>query len=237
MQSELDGISRLVIHRCCNFGLFELILHSHGYEQKVKLGLFIHSRHLFSHLCILHISRSLCVDYFCLSTRFQYLCKNIEQSLQNQTQKPIAMMQFISKPLLVTMSIICLMVVSSMSSPIDVFPPETDLNPFENFPIQNFDRRSSQADSFEGATAATPPPPAPTFGTNHGWAMVCAGQRAHTDYCQRTPREYYCSSNGYVVQRTTAILRYQPCEDYCVCLNINPRPVCLVGWKGTTTCL
>jgi len=71
----------------------------------------------------------------------------------------------------------------------------------------------------------------------HDYAMVCAGQREHTAFCQRSPREYYCSQNGYVIQKDTATVKYTPCEDQCVCAGVVPKPVCLVGWKGTSTCL
>lgn len=84
----------------------------------------------------------------------------------------------------------------------------------------------------------TPTPtntPKPGYGQNHNFAMVCLSSRDHTTYCQNLPRGYYCSGNGYLVQKQEATARYEPCESVCECINIGISPPCWIR-KADMSC-
>lgn len=128
---------------------------------------------------------------------------------------------------------------SSLSAMIDMVS-----NPFLD--LSSWDYKNSALNVEHSPSWTTPIPPVSedtssampqTFKKRHDYAMVCAQTRGHTEYCQRSPREYYCSQNGYVIQKTTATVRYTPFEEQCVCIGVIPKPICLVGWSGSSTCL
>lgn len=73
------------------------------------------------------------------------------------------------------------------------------------------------------------------YGRVHDYALVCAGNRADTQYCQGEFLRYSCNSYGALVQRQGGY-RSETCDSICVCVNLSPKPFCMSGYLGTTTC-
>lgn len=73
------------------------------------------------------------------------------------------------------------------------------------------------------------------YGRAHDYALVCAGNRWDTQYCQGAFLRYSCNSYGKLVQ-TEGGIRSETCDSICTCVDLSPKPVCLSGYLGTTTC-
>lgn len=73
------------------------------------------------------------------------------------------------------------------------------------------------------------------YGRAHDYALVCAGNRWDTQYCQGAFLRYSCNSYGKLVQMEGGI-RSETCDSICTCIDLSPKPVCLSGYLGTTTC-
>jgi len=128
---------------------------------------------------------------------------------------------------------------SSLTDMSDMIPnPFLDLSSWDyGNSALNAEYSSSWATDISTVSQDTPSTISGTLDKRHDYAMVCADKRPHTEYCQRSPREYYCSQNGFIIQKATATVKYAPCEEQCVCIGVVAKPICLVGWSGQTTCL
>lgn len=73
------------------------------------------------------------------------------------------------------------------------------------------------------------------YGRAHNYALVCAGNRWDTSYCQGAFLRYSCNSYGRLVQMEGG-MRSETCNSICTCVNLSPKPFCLSGYLGTTTC-
>ncbi|KAK5955618.1 hypothetical protein OHC33_003259 [Knufia fluminis] len=146
------------------------------------------------------------------------------------------------------LTMLTLMTTLVISSPVAVSSlttnADTSSNPFldlssckHDTSSLNLEDPSTWAIDIQASTEDTSTAAVSHLEKRHDYAMVCANAVAHTTYCQRSPREYYCSQNGFLVQKTTATVRYAPCEEQCVCVNVDPKPRCLVGYSGTSFCV
>lgn len=73
------------------------------------------------------------------------------------------------------------------------------------------------------------------YGRAHDYALVCAGNRWDTSYCQGAFLRYSCNSQGKLVQMEGGT-RSETCDSICTCVDLSPKPFCLSGYLGTTTC-
>lgn len=80
-----------------------------------------------------------------------------------------------------------------------------------------------------------PHPYSRAYGRAHDYALVCAGNRWDTSYCQGAFLRYSCNSQGKLVQMEGGT-RSETCDSICTCVDLSPKPFCLSGYLGTTTC-
>jgi len=77
----------------------------------------------------------------------------------------------------------------------------------------------------EGSTEATKP-------KYNDYALSCVEDKQTTLNCQKEPYKYYCDSKGKLKysKRETAYC------DWCDCINLNPKPACLINLIGQAQC-
>lgn len=64
------------------------------------------------------------------------------------------------------------------------------------------------------------------------YALSCVEDKQTTLNCQKEPYKYYCDSKGKLKysKRETAYC------DWCDCINLNPKPVCIINLIGNAQC-
>lgn len=66
----------------------------------------------------------------------------------------------------------------------------------------------------------------------HNYALVCLYDRDATNFCQKW-YGYGCDSMG----KMRTVFPYQKCDSLCQCINLAPKPACMVGLTGQSWCL
>jgi len=70
----------------------------------------------------------------------------------------------------------------------------------------------------------------------HDYAMVCASDKKATTQCQSIGH-YYCSETGRIEREEDKGFAIPLCQKACKCINLNPKPQCVLGLVGNLYCL
>lgn len=69
---------------------------------------------------------------------------------------------------------------------------------------------------------------------SNDYAMVCWNDKDLSTFCA-SEYHYFCSSTGKLDQQEDGVKSYS-CEENCKCMNLNPKPVCIVSLTGMAQC-
>ena len=90
-------------------------------------------------------------------------------------------------------------------------------------------RRDSLETDEDALTDASNPP------KYNDYAMSCADDRKITQWCAADPYKYYCDSKGKL-QRQKGGKKDDLYCDWCDCIDLNPKPACILNLAGGLTC-
>ena len=90
-------------------------------------------------------------------------------------------------------------------------------------------------ESEEDASLETNPSTQPAPLKYNDYAMNCVNDRKITQWCAADPYKYYCTSKGKLQRQAGGKAEIEYCK-WCECVDLNPKPNCLLSLIGTVNC-
>jgi len=79
-------------------------------------------------------------------------------------------------------------------------------------------------------------PMSPQIGNTHNYALVCLDSKEQTQHCQSFELGYYCTDAGKVTFKGD-YGDFSSCDEWCKCVDLNPKPYCFLGYTMMSSCL